>query len=60
MPYLLQPKRSDAVAQVTLTGERWECDLRESEQRFGKALDKDVKMGVILALAPPSVQHDAL
>ena len=30
--------------------------MRECEQRFGKTLDEDVKMGVILALAPSQVQ----
>ena len=36
-----QPKSSDAVAQTTATVEHWECDTREYEQRFGKALDED-------------------
>ena len=31
--------------------------MREYEQRFGKTLDEDVKIGVILALAPPQVQN---
>ena len=31
--------------------------MREYEQRFGKNLDEDVKIGVILALAPPHVQN---
>ena len=31
-------------------------DVREYEHRFGKTLDEDVKIGVILALAPPQVQ----
>ena len=57
MPYLLPLKRSDAGAQTTLPVERWECDVREYEPRFGNALDEDVKIGVILALAPPSVQN---
>ena len=30
---------------------------REYEQRFGKTLDEDVKIGVILALAPSQVQN---
>ena len=55
MQNLLPPKRSDAGAHTTLTVERWEFDVREYEARFGNALD--VKIGVILALAPPSVQN---
>ena len=31
--------------------------MRECEQRFGKTLDEDVKIGVILELAPPQVQN---
>ena len=53
----LQPKSSDAVAQTTETVERWECAAREHEQRFGKALDEDVKIDVIFALAPLSEQN---
>ena len=52
--YLLQPKRSDAAAPTTETVERWECGVREYEQRFGEPLNEDVKIGVVLALAPPS------
>ena len=33
------------------------CDVREYEQRFGKTLDEDVKIVVILALAPLQVQN---
>ena len=43
----------NAILQTTETVERWECDLREYEQCSGKTLDEDVKIGVILALAPP-------
>ena len=57
MQYLLHPKRCDAVVRTTLTVERREFDVREPKPRFGKALDEDVKIGVILALAPPSVQN---
>ena len=42
---------------MTKAVERWECDVREYEQRFGKTLDEDVKIGVILALAPSQVQN---
>ena len=38
-------------------GVRTEVRLREYEQRFGKNLDEDVKVGVILALAPPQGQN---
>ena len=31
--------------------------VREYEERFGKTLDEDAKMSVILALAPPQVQN---
>ena len=31
--------------------------MREYEQRFGKTLDEDVKIGVVLALAPLQVQN---
>ena len=37
--------------------ERRECDVREHEQRFGKTLDEDVKIGVVLALEPSQVQN---
>ena len=37
--------------------DRWECDVREYEQRFGKTLDENAKRGVILALAPLQVQN---
>ena len=57
MQYLLQPKRSDAVAQTTETVERWECDVRENEWKFDRELDEDVKIDDIFALAPPSVLH---
>ena len=36
---------------------RDECDVREYEQRSGKTLDEDVKVGVMKALAPPQVQN---
>ena len=57
MQCLLHPKRCDAVARTTLTVERREFDVRDPKPRFGKALDEDVKIGVILALVPPSVQN---
>ena len=57
MQYLLQPKRAESILQATEAVERWECDVREYEQRFGKTLDEDVKIGVILALAPLQVQN---
>ena len=57
MQNLLPLKRSDAGAQTTLTVERWECDVREYARKLGNALDEDVKIGVILTLAPPSVQN---
>ena len=57
MQYLLQPKRAESILQTTEAVERWECDVREYEQSFGKTLDEDVKLGVILALAPLQVQN---
>ena len=57
MQYLLQPKRSESILQTTEAVERWECDVREYEQRCGKTLDTDVKIGVMLALAPPQLQN---
>ena len=57
MQYLLQPKRAESILQTTEAAERWECDVRQCEQRFGKTLDEDVKIGVPLALAPPQVQN---
>ena len=57
MQYLLQSKRAESILQTTETVERWEYDVREYEQGFGKTLDEDVKMGVILALAPSQVQN---
>ena len=51
------PKRSESILQTTEAVERWECDVREYEKRFGKTLNEDVKMGVILALAPPQVRN---
>ena len=57
MQYLLQPKRAESVPQTTEAVERWECDVRDYEQVFGKTLDEDVKIGVILALAPLQKQN---
>ena len=57
MQYLLQLKRAESILQTTEAVERWECDVREYEQRFGKTFDEDVKIGVILALAPLQVQN---
>ena len=56
MQYLLQPKRAESILPTTEGVERWECHVREYEQRFGKTLDEDVKIGVILALSLPQVQ----
>ena len=56
MQYLLQPKRAESIPQTTEAVGRWECDVREYEQRLGKALNEDVKIGVILSLAPLQVQ----
>ena len=55
LQYLLQPKRSESIQQTTEAVERWERDVRQYEQRFGKTLDEDVKIGTTLALAPPQV-----
>ena len=57
MQYLLQPKRAESILQTTDAVERWECDVRECEQRFGKTSDEDVKISVIPALAPLQVQN---
>ena len=57
MQYLLQLKRAESILQTTEAVERWECDVREYEQRFGKTFDEDIKIGVILALAPLQVQN---
>ena len=57
MQYLLQPRRVESILQTTEAVERWECDVREYEQRFGKTLDEDVKTGVIFALLAPQVQN---
>ena len=57
MQHLLQPKRAEWILQTTETVEKWECDVREYEQRFGKTLDEDVKIDVIFALAPSQVQN---
>ena len=57
MQHLLQPKLSVSILQTTEAVERWKCDVREYEPRFGKTLDEDVKISVILALAPPQVQN---
>ena len=46
-----------ATCRSTETVERWECDVREYEQRFGETLDEEVKIGVILALARSQVQN---
>ena len=56
MHQLLQPRRADNVADTVESEERWEYDIREYEARFSKALDDDVKIGVILSLAPTAVQ----
>ena len=55
--YLLQPKRAESIVPTTEEVERWECDVREYEQKFGKTLDEDAKIGVILPLAPLQVQN---
>ena len=52
-----QPKRAESILQTSEAVERWECDVREYEQRSGKTLDEDVTIGVILALAPLQVQN---
>ena len=54
MQYLLQPKRAETILRSSP-----EMGMRreEYEQRVGKTLDEDVKIGVILALAPPQVQN---
>ena len=57
MQCFLQPKRSKSILQTTEAVERWKCDVRYYEQIFDKTLDEDVKIGVILALAPPQVQN---
>ena len=57
MQYLLQPKRAESILPTTEGVERWECHVREYEQRFGKTLDEDVKIGFILALSLPQVQN---
>ena len=56
MQYLLQPKRAESIPQTSEAVERWECDLREFEQTFGKTLDEDVGIAVILASALLQVQ----
>ena len=57
MQYLLQPKRAESILQTTEAVERWECDVREYEQRFGKTLDENVKIVVILAFSLAQVQN---
>ena len=57
MQHLLQPKRAESILQATEAVERCECDVREYEQRFGKTLDEDFKIGVTLALSPLQVQN---
>ena len=52
---LLQPKRAESILQTTAAVERWDCDVGQYDKRFGKTLDEDVKIGVILALAPLQV-----
>ena len=56
MQYLLQPKRFETILQTTEAVKRSECDVKEHEQKFGKRVDEDVKISVIVALAPPQVQ----
>ena len=55
---LLQPNRAEPILQTTETIERWECDVKKYEQRFGNSLNEDVKVGVTRALAQPEVQKD--
>ena len=57
MQFLLQPKRPESIAQTTDSVERWARDVREYEQMYGNVLDEDVKVGVVLALAPSQVQN---
>ncbi len=55
MHQLLQPLKANDVAGTREAVERWERDVREYEVKFAKPFDEDVKIGVILDLAPPSV-----
>ena len=57
MQYSLQRKRAESILQTTEAVESWECDVREYEQRFGKTLDENVKIGVKLPLPLPQVQN---
>ena len=56
MQCLSQLKRSETILQTTETVERWRCDVREYELRFGNNLDEDIKIGVT-PLALPQVQN---
>ena len=57
MQYLLQRKRPESIVWATEAVQRWDCDVRDHEQRFGKVQDEDVKILVILALAPSRAQN---
>ena len=57
MQCFLQRKRPESIAQTTEAVEIWDRDVREYEQRFGKVLDEDVKIGVIFAVAPSPLQN---
>ena len=49
------PNVPESILQTTAAVERWDCDVGQYDKRFGKTLDEDVKIGVILALAPLQV-----
>ena len=51
MQYLLQPKGAESILQTTEEVERWECGVREHEQRFSETLDDDVICRTTLELA---------
>ena len=49
------PRQSHIPQRLLNTGS---ADVGEDDLRFWKALDEDVKIGVTLALAPPSAQNN--
>ena len=53
----MQPKKPDNVAQTIDAIDTWERDVSQYEATFGKALDPYVKIGVVLSLAPTTVQN---
>ena len=57
MRQLLQPQKPNDISGTRESIEKWERDVRDYETRFQKSFDEDVKIGVVIDMAPLSVQQ---